>query len=99
MAGIAVDSIDTLRPGTFARVALTLIHVLGAVETCEAVWAVADELSSTQLAGAVGAGCQYAGVIEIVTVFTHVVHWMLGAQAHIFIQIVKARSAIVAGRW
>lgn len=99
MARIAVDSIDTLRPRTFARVALTLIHVLGAVEACEAIWAVADELSSTQLAGAVGARCQYAGIIKIVTVFTHVVHWMLGAQAHIFIQIVKTRSAIVAGRW
>lgn len=99
MAGIAVDSVETVRPRTFARVALALVYVLGAVEAREAFWAVAGELTGAQDAGAVGARRPYAGVIEVVTVLTHVPHGRLRAQTYVLVQVVEARAAVVAWRW
>lgn len=63
MARIAVDVIDTEGLGTVAGVTLTLVYVLGAVETCEAIWAVAGKLISPRLAGTIGARCQDTGII------------------------------------
>lgn len=98
MAGIAIDSIDTMGLDAFARVALTFIHILGAVEPCETIWAVAGELVSPRLAGTVGAWCHDTGIIQLITVFAHVPHWSFGTQAHIVTQMVKTCGTIVAGR-
>lgn len=99
MAGIAVDSVRTVRPRTFARVALALVHILGAVVAREAVRAVAGELTGAQGAGAVGARRHYAGVVEVVTVPPRVPHRRLRAQTYVFVQVVQARAAVVAWRW
>lgn len=98
MAGIAVDSVQTVGPRTFARVALALVHILGAVGAREAVRAVAGEFVGAKGAGAVGARRPCAGVVELVTVVTHVPHGRLGAQTHVFAQVVEARAAIVTWR-
>lgn len=98
MAGVAVDSVQAVGPRTFARVALALVHILGAVEAREAVWAVAGVMTGAQGASAVGARRTFAGVVEVVTVLTRVPHGRLGAQAHVFGQVVEAGAAIVAWR-
>lgn len=99
VAGIAVESIQTVRARTFARVALALVYILGAVVAREAVWAVAGEVTGAQGAGAVGARLPGAGVVEVVTVLTHVPHRRLRAQTHVLMQVVEARAAIVTWRW
>lgn len=63
MAGIAIDSVDTMGLNAFAGVALTLIHILGAVEPREALQAVAGELVQPGLAGTVAARCHYTGIV------------------------------------
>lgn len=98
MAGIAVDSVQAVRPWTFARVALALVYIMGAVVACEAVRAVAGVILGTQGAGAVGARRQCAGVVEVVAVLTRVPHGPLGAQTHVLVQVVQACAAVVAWR-
>lgn len=99
MAGVAVDSVETVRPRIFARVALALIHILGAVVTCEAVWTLAGEVTGAQAAGTVGTRRTHAGVVEVVTVFTRVPHGRLWAQTYVLVQVVEARAPVVAWRW
>lgn len=98
VAGIAIDSIYTIGPDAFARIALTFIHILSAVGPCKAIWAVAGEIVSPRLAGAVCAWCHDTGIIQLITVFAHVPNWPFGAQAHIVTQMVKTCGTIAARR-
>lgn len=98
VAGIAIDCINTVGPITVAGVTLTFIDTLGAVEPCEAIWAVAAVLASSRFACAVGASCVEAGVIQLITVFTCKPQRSFGAKANIVTKVVETSATIVAGR-
>lgn len=80
-----------------AGVTLTFIHILGAVQPCVAIWALAGELMSTKIAGAVGTRCCDAGIVQLIAVFTHEPHGSFGAQAHIITHVFKTGGTVVAG--
>lgn len=99
VTGVSIDSVDAQWAGACTGVTLTFIYILAAVEACETIRAVAGELSGAERAGAVGACCCDTGVIQLSTVYAHIPHWSLRADAHIVTQVVKTRGSILAWKW
>lgn len=68
MTGVSVHAVDTAVLGPGARVAMTSIDALGAVETPEAVRAWAGVVVLTQGTGAVGAVGMGTRIVKLLTV-------------------------------
>lgn len=85
VAGVSVVPVDTKWADAITWIALTLVHVLSAVETSETIWTVAGELVSPRDTGAVGAWCSDAGVKQLLTVPAHEPHRSFRAQAHVVV--------------
>lgn len=97
-AEVPVGLVHAQGAGPGARVALALVHLLGAVLARESVGADAAVPRGAGRAGAILAGREGAGVVQLVAVLAHVSDPVLGTDAGVVVHGVHAGGSVVAGR-
>lgn len=96
-AKVAIQLIYAQRARLGARIALTLVHLLCAVITCQSIWTDAAVFCGARGAAAFLTGGKRAGIVEFITVFAHVSHPLCGTDAGVVVHCVHTDGSIPAG--
>lgn len=97
-AEVSVQLVHTQRTRLGARVALTLVHLLGAVVSCESIRAYAVVFPRSWGTGAVVTRHKGAAIVKFIAVFAHVQHTFSGTDTSIIIHGVHTGGPVLARR-